>query len=336
VRRQGQLLRAPAGGARPRRGRELGVNVRVLADGEEEVGGHSVIHHLAASTATSPRRHLRRRRWCTPSSPPFTTGLRGLVGAQVRVPRGARELHSGIYGGVAANPSTRCIGILAALVDLPEAFSEGIAPVTERERAAAGRRSCPGAEELERGGVTPSDSGRCGGVLRPHVGAAVASRALIAIRRSDPAQDVDPDGGPGVALDPARARPGRRGALPRPRADCCATRARPPPSSSSRCGRRASPVMDPAEPTLQAAFAAVERATGVRPLAVRSGGSIVSAAAFTARGIPTLLDRLRRRRGQHPTATSGSRCRASVGAPLRTRDSPRPGALLRRLTNFGG
>ena len=26
---------------------ELGVNVRVLADGEEEVGGHSVMHHLA-------------------------------------------------------------------------------------------------------------------------------------------------------------------------------------------------------------------------------------------------------------------------------------------------
>jgi acetylornithine deacetylase/succinyl-diaminopimelate desuccinylase-like protein len=33
----------------------------------------------------------------------------------------------------------------------------------------------------------------------------------------------------------------------------------------------------------------VERATGVRPLAVRSGGSIPVAAAFTARGIPTVL-----------------------------------------------
>ena len=32
---------------------ELGVNVRVLADGEEEVGGHSVIDYLAT--------HRRRR-----------------------------------------------------------------------------------------------------------------------------------------------------------------------------------------------------------------------------------------------------------------------------------
>jgi acetylornithine deacetylase/succinyl-diaminopimelate desuccinylase-like protein len=42
---------------------DLGVNVRVLADGEEEIGGHSVIHHLATvegelaewSTRTGPR-----------------------------------------------------------------------------------------------------------------------------------------------------------------------------------------------------------------------------------------------------------------------------------------
>jgi acetylornithine deacetylase/succinyl-diaminopimelate desuccinylase-like protein len=47
--------------------------------------------------------------------------------------------------------------------------------------------------------------------------------------------------------------------------------------------------MDPSEPALRAAFDAVERATGVRPLAVRTGGSIPVAAAFTARGIPTLL-----------------------------------------------
>jgi len=47
--------------------------------------------------------------------------------------------------------------------------------------------------------------------------------------------------------------------------------------------------MDPAEPALRAGFDAIERATGVRPLAVRSGGSIPVAAAFTARGIPTVL-----------------------------------------------
>ena len=40
---------------------------------------------------------------------------------------------------------------------------------------------------------------------------------------------------------------------------------------------------------LQAGFDAIERATGVRPLAVRSGGSIPIGAAFVGRGIPTIL-----------------------------------------------
>jgi acetylornithine deacetylase/succinyl-diaminopimelate desuccinylase-like protein len=47
--------------------------------------------------------------------------------------------------------------------------------------------------------------------------------------------------------------------------------------------------MDPAHPVLRAGFEAIERATGMRPLAVRSGGTIPVAAAFTARGIPTIL-----------------------------------------------
>ena len=33
---------------------ELGVNVRVIADGEEEIGGHSVIDYLATLDDTSP------------------------------------------------------------------------------------------------------------------------------------------------------------------------------------------------------------------------------------------------------------------------------------------
>jgi acetylornithine deacetylase/succinyl-diaminopimelate desuccinylase-like protein len=47
--------------------------------------------------------------------------------------------------------------------------------------------------------------------------------------------------------------------------------------------------MDPDQPVLRAGFEAIERATGVRPLAVRSGGSIPVAAALAARGTPTIL-----------------------------------------------
>jgi acetylornithine deacetylase/succinyl-diaminopimelate desuccinylase-like protein len=47
--------------------------------------------------------------------------------------------------------------------------------------------------------------------------------------------------------------------------------------------------MDPDHPVLRAGFDAIENATGARPLAVRSGGTIPIGAAFTARGIPTIL-----------------------------------------------
>jgi acetylornithine deacetylase/succinyl-diaminopimelate desuccinylase-like protein len=47
--------------------------------------------------------------------------------------------------------------------------------------------------------------------------------------------------------------------------------------------------MDPEHPVLRSGFDAIERATGVRPLAVRSGGTIPVAAAFAGRGIPTIL-----------------------------------------------
>ena len=46
---------------------------------------------------------------------------------------------------------------------------------------------------------------------------------------------------------------------------------------------------DPSAPALQAARRALEAATGVAPVVVRSGGSIPILAAFAERGIPTIV-----------------------------------------------
>jgi acetylornithine deacetylase/succinyl-diaminopimelate desuccinylase-like protein len=45
----------------------------------------------------------------------------------------------------------------------------------------------------------------------------------------------------------------------------------------------------PGTPALQAARGAIERATGVAPLTVRSGGSIPVVAALVERGVPVVL-----------------------------------------------
>jgi acetylornithine deacetylase/succinyl-diaminopimelate desuccinylase-like protein len=47
--------------------------------------------------------------------------------------------------------------------------------------------------------------------------------------------------------------------------------------------------VSPDDPVLTSAFTAIQRATGVRPLALRSGGSIPVMAALVARGTPTIL-----------------------------------------------
>ncbi len=48
---------------------ELGVNVRVLADGEEEIGGHSVIHHLATVEGEFAAARFSTAAWSTRSGP---------------------------------------------------------------------------------------------------------------------------------------------------------------------------------------------------------------------------------------------------------------------------
>ncbi|HET7170552.1 MAG TPA: M20/M25/M40 family metallo-hydrolase [Gaiellales bacterium] len=267
---------------------ELGVNVRVLADGEEEVGGHSVIHHLADVEGAFTAAVIFDGGMVNAELPALTTGLRGLVGAQVRVRTGTRELHSGIYGGVAANPVHDLHRVLGSLVELPEAFSEGIAPVSQAEREGWSALA-PGAAELERGGVTPSDPA-AGDEFYDRTWAR-PSLSIHSIASGDPTLHKTSIQTEALASVSIRLAPGQNAAalsevLERTLRDACPAHAELdlemwPPGEPA--------WMDPSGPVLQAGFDAIERATGARPLAVRSGGSIPVAAAFAARGIPTVL-----------------------------------------------
>jgi acetylornithine deacetylase/succinyl-diaminopimelate desuccinylase-like protein len=267
---------------------ELGVNVRVLADGEEEVGGHSVIHHLASVEGDFAAAVIFDGLMVNAELPAITTGLRGLVGAQVRIRTGTRELHSGIYGGVAANPVHVLHRVLAALVDLPPEFSEGIAPVSQVEREGWSTLA-PGPEELERGGVTPSDPA-AGGEFYDRTWAR-PSVTIHSIGSGDPTLhktsiQTEARASLSVRLAPGQDAAAMSEVLERTLRDACPAHAELelemwPPGEPA--------WMDPSDPTLRAGFDAIERAAGVRPVAIRSGGSIPVAAALTARGIPTVL-----------------------------------------------
>ena len=266
----------------------LGVNVRVLADGEEEIGGHSVMHHLADVEGDFTAAVIFDGSMVDANRPAITTGLRGLAGAQVRLTTGTRELHSGIYGGVAANPVHDLHRVLAAVIDPPGGFSEGIAPVAQAERGGWSTLA-PGAEELEHGGVTPSDA--AAGAEFYERTWAQPSVTVHSVGSGDPTLhktsiQTEARASLSVRLAPGQDAVAMSALLEKTLRDACPAHAELelemwPPGEPA--------WMDPSHPALLVGFDAIERATGVRPLAIRSGGSIPVAAAFTARGIPTVL-----------------------------------------------
>jgi acetylornithine deacetylase/succinyl-diaminopimelate desuccinylase-like protein len=267
---------------------ELGVNVRVLADGEEEIGGHSVIHHLATVEGDFGASVIFDGGMVDAQRPAITTGLRGLAGAQLRLRTGRRELHSGMYGGAAANAVHDLYRVLARLIDLPGAFSAGSAPVTDSERSAWGQLPA-GDDLLREAGATPADPA-AGREFYERTGAR-PSLTVHSIGAGDPGlhkTSIQQEARASVSL---RLAPGQdaeamSALFERTLRDACPAGA----TLDVEMWPPAQPAwMDPEHPVLRLGFDAIERATGVRPLAVRSGGTIPVAAAFAGRGIPTIL-----------------------------------------------
>ena len=267
---------------------ELGVNVRVLADGEEEIGGHSVIHHLATVEGDFGAAVIFDGGMVDGQRPAITTGLRGLAGAQLRLRTGRRELHSGMYGGAAANAVHDLHRVLARLIDLPEAFSAGIAPVTDSERS-AWTQLPDGDALLREAGAIPADPA-AGSEFYERTGAR-PSLTVHSVGAGDPdlhKTSIQQEARASVSL---RLAPGQdaeamSALFERTLREACPAGA----TLDVEMWPPAQPAwMDPEQPVLRLGFDAIERATGVHPLAVRSGGTIPVAAAFAGRGIPTIL-----------------------------------------------
>ena len=131
---------------------KLPLNVRVVFEGEEEVGGEAIAAFVASRP---PELKADFALVCdtelfAPGLPTLCVGLRGMIYTEVEV-RGARtDLHSGMYGGAAPNPFVALAQIIARLKDenghiLISGFYDGIVPPSAEELAAW--RSLPFDEE---------------------------------------------------------------------------------------------------------------------------------------------------------------------------------------------
>jgi len=267
---------------------ELGVNVRVIADGEEEVGGHSVIDYLAGVDDTLDAAVIFDGAMAASDLPAITNALRGLVGFQLRLVTNDKELHSGLYGGAVANPVHDLITLLAAVIGREEELSQGCAPVTDAERQGWGALPS-GRSMLEDGGGTPADPDAAEEFYERTW--ARPSLTVHSISSGDPLLHKTSIGGEARASLSLRVAPGQDAQalhreLERRLRDACPPHARLelepwPPGSPA--------YIAPDDVVIAAAAQAIERATGVRPVTMRSGGTIPVMAALLERGTPTVL-----------------------------------------------
>jgi acetylornithine deacetylase/succinyl-diaminopimelate desuccinylase-like protein len=121
----------------------LPLNVRVLLEGEEEVGGDGIAKFVASKPAELKADFalVSDTELFAPGLPTLCVGLRGMIYTELEV-RGAKtDLHSGMYGGAAPNPFFALAQILAGLKDehghiLIPGFYDDIIPPSPEELAA--------------------------------------------------------------------------------------------------------------------------------------------------------------------------------------------------------
>ena len=120
---------------------QLPLQVKVLIEGEEEVGSENLENFLAAHSdkLACDCVVISDTAQYAPDVPAITYGLRGIAYFEVVLTGPNRDLHSGVYGGSVSNPANALSKMLAALVDnegriqLP-GFYDDVVPLTDRER----------------------------------------------------------------------------------------------------------------------------------------------------------------------------------------------------------
>jgi acetylornithine deacetylase/succinyl-diaminopimelate desuccinylase-like protein len=271
---------------------ELPVNVRFACDGEEETGGHSIVEFIEADERGADVAVIFDAVMISRGLPCFGIAARGVAYFHVTLRTGARDLHSGLFGGVALNAAhvlTRALGtVLAVDGRLVEPLRAGILPPAPEELETW--RSLPaGADALAEQGAHPMD---------PRAADEFYLRTL-----AEPSLDINgiESGSPhliktvlpveAVANVSIRLAPGQdvteiiaaftkllRDAVP------------PGAELEVELLSGAAPVtVPPGARAVTLGLDAFERVFGVRPPSIRFGGTLPIMSVLTEQGIPTIV-----------------------------------------------
>ena len=147
------LLRASAAGSEGLG--SLPVNVRVIVEGEEEVGGEGIAAFVREhpKTLQADCALVSDTEMFAPGLPTLCVGLRGMIYTELAVQGARTDLHSGMYGGAAPNPFVALAQMIAKLkredgrIAIPGFYDDIEEPSSEELKA---WRSLPFDEEAYR------------------------------------------------------------------------------------------------------------------------------------------------------------------------------------------
>jgi acetylornithine deacetylase/succinyl-diaminopimelate desuccinylase-like protein len=271
---------------------ELPVNVRFACDGEEETGGHSIVDFLEADARGAQAAVIFDTGMIARGVPAFNVATRGLAYFHVTLRTGERDLHSGVYGGAALNAAHALVHTLAAVLAVDGRLVEPLrrGRLSPSEAELASWHALPaGADELAERGARPTD---------PRAAEDFYLRTF-----AEPALEINgiESGSPhlqktvlpvlAAANVSIRLAPGQQVGQIAAALDRLLRDAAPPGAELEVELLSSSPpgVVSPDAPAVQVGLDAFERVLGVRPLLVRSGGTLPVVSALAAKGIATII-----------------------------------------------
>ncbi|MEZ4606740.1 MAG: M20/M25/M40 family metallo-hydrolase [Deinococcales bacterium] len=126
---------------------QLPVNIKVFFEGEEESGSPNMSHAIAQyRDKLKADLLIVSDGGSAPEQPYITSGVRGIISAEIEIKGPKKDLHSGRFGGVVHNPVHQLSKIIASLhdeagwVQIP-GFYDDVLPVSTEERAALALQS---------------------------------------------------------------------------------------------------------------------------------------------------------------------------------------------------
>ena len=271
----------------------LPVNVRIACDGEEEVGGHSIVDWIGedergADAAVIFDAHMPRR-----GQPAFYIATRGVCYFHIRVKTGERDLHSGSFGGAALSATHALLRTLSGVLAgpdgrLPEALRKGLVPPTDQELADWASQQA-GAEVLADQGARPMD--------------AAAAREFYIRTWGEPSVDVNGVEGGSPQLQKTvipvgaeanfsmRLAAGQKVEEMVPEVERVLRESAPAGADVEVDLWSAAPpgLIPPDSAAIRLGQDAFERALGARPLLLRSGGTLPIVPALADKGVSTIV-----------------------------------------------